>query len=90
MNLDLPETRTNYVVGIINPQSSTVEFTIFFKEKEATNIIIIIIGVVGRLLLLGLVIAIIIILRKIIKNRREVIPDGSLHERPRSNKLTSE
>ncbi len=50
----------------------------------------IVIGVIGGLLLLGLIIAIIIILRKIINNRREVIPDGSLHERPRSNKLTSE
>lgn len=90
MNLDLPEARTNYVVGIINPQSSTVGFTILFKEKESTNIIMIVIGVIGGLLLLGLVITIIIILRKIMKNRREVIPDGSLHERPRSNKLTSE
>jgi hypothetical protein len=33
MNLDLPEARKNYVVGIINPQSSTVGFTILFKEK---------------------------------------------------------
>lgn len=90
MNLDLPETRTNYVVGIINPQSSTVGFTILFREKESTNIIMIVIGVIGGLLLVGLVITIIIIFRKIMKNRREVIPDGSLNERPRSNKLTSE
>lgn len=70
VTLEVASQSNNLIVGIINPHSNSVAFSLYYTKKEEINIVIIIISVIGGIILIAMLIAAIYIVRRMSNSRR--------------------